>query len=237
MTLHRISQRFLFGAIILMFAFTGSVFAQEPPPAETQEVAAAAITEFEGPVKLGLGRYFYMPAAKGYDVVVQGMIQGQDASFLTGKEVRVKGTVAKEEPSVLVADSIEVKDSSGQYQTVFTRAEEFVLGDYIDAEARDGFAPLTITAHNKNEEWEGKGKGKIYGKMVDNAISVRDDRNREIGKILIDNVSDFANYYIQKLRLFEEFWFYIDIKDTVDWSARRRSRELFHADLVLAGLY
>ncbi len=237
MTLHRISQRLLFGAVILMFAFTGSVFAQEPPPAETQEEEAVAITEFEGPVKLGLGRYFYMPAAKGYDVVVQGMIQGQDASFLNDKEVRIKGAVAKEEPSVFVADSIEVKDASGQYQTVFTRTEEFVLGDYIDAVARDAYAPLTITAHNKSEEWEGKGKAKIHGQLVDNAIVVRDDRNREIGKILIDNISDYANYYIQKLRLFDEFWFYIDIKDTVDWSGRRRSRELFHADLVFAGLY
>ncbi|MFZ2055457.1 MAG: hypothetical protein WAU81_14810 [Candidatus Aminicenantales bacterium] len=238
MTLHRISQRLLFGSIIFMLAFAGVVFAQEPPQAEAQEEeAAAAITEFEGTVKLGLGKYFYLPAARGYDVIVQGMIQGQDAGFLTDKEVRVKGSISKVEPQVFVADSIEFKDASGQYQTVFTRTEEPVLDDYIGPRARAEFAPLAITGYNKSEEWEGKGKVKVQGQLVDNAIVVKDDKNKEIGKILVDNISEFANYYIKKLRLFDEFWFYINIKDTVDWRDRRRTRELFHADVIFAGLF
>lgn len=194
-------------------------------------------SEFEGTVSLGLGKYFYLPAATGYDVVVQGMIQGQDASFLTGKDIRVKGFVSEVEPQVLIADSIEVKNSSGQYETVFTRAEEFSVDDYIDSSARREFAPLTISAYNKAEEWEGKGKVKVHGQLVDNAIVIKDDRGREIGKILVDNVSDFARYYINKLKLFDIFWFYIDVKDTVDWGVRRRSRELFHADVLFSGLY
>jgi hypothetical protein len=238
MIFHRISQRLLVGSIIGMLAFVGVVFAQESPPAEAQEQAvAAAATEFEGPVKLGLGKYFYMPAARGYDVVVQGTIQGQDASFLTDKEVRVKGSISKVEPSVFVADSIEVKNASGQYQTVFTRTEEPVLDDYIGAKARDEFVLLTISAYNKAEEWEGKGKAKVYGQLVNNAIVVKDDKEKEVGKILVDNTSDFANYYIDKLRLFDKFWFYLNVKDTVDWNVRRRSHELFHADILFAGLY
>lgn len=237
MTFHRITQRLFFGAIVLMLAFIGVVFAQESPPAEAQEEAAAAVTEFEGTVKLGLGKYFYMPAARGYDVVVQGQIQGQDASFLTDKEVRVRGSISAEEPSIFVADSIEIKDASGQYQSVFTRAGEPVLDDYVDAQARAEFAPLAISAFNKPEEWEGKDKARVYGQLVNNAIVVKDDKDKEVGKILVDNVSDFANYYIQKLRLFDTFWFYINVKDTVDWNSRRRTHELFHADVLLAGLY
>ncbi len=237
MTLHRITQRLLFGSIILMLAFIGVVFAQESPPAEAQEETATAATEFEGTVKLGMGKYFYMPAARGYDVVVQGQIQGQDASFLTDKEVRVKGAMSKDQPSVFVADSIEVKNASGQYETVFTRSGEPTLDDYIGARERAEFAFLTISAYNKAEEWEGKGKARVHGQLVDNAIVVKDDKGKEVGKILVDNVSDFAKYYIQKLRLFDEFWFYLNVKDTVDWNSRRRTHDLFHADVVFAGLY
>lgn len=238
MTLHRISHRLLLGLIVLSIVFAGVLFAQEPPPSETQEKAAeAAVSEFEGTVSLGLGKYFYLPAATGYDVVVQGMIQGQDASFLTGKEIRIKGIVSEVEPQVLIADSIEVKSSSGQYESVFTRTEEFSVDDYIDSKARNGFLPLTISAYNKAEEWQDKGKVKVHGQLVDNAIVIKDDRGGDIGKILVDNISDFARYYIDKLKLFDKFWFYIDVKDTVDWGVRRRSRELFHADVLFAGLY
>jgi hypothetical protein len=238
MILHRVSQRLLLGAIILTLTFVGVVFAQESPPAKAQEeVAAAALTEFEGAVKMGLGHYFYMPAAKGYDVFVQGMIQGEDTSSLIDKEVRVKGAISQAEPQVFIADSIEVKNASGQYQNVFTRTEEPVLSDYMSILARNDFAPLAITAYNKAEEWEGKGKAKIYGQLVDNTIAVKDEKNKEVGKILVDNVSDFANYYIRKLRLFDKFWFYINIKDTVDWNSRRKTHELFHADVLFAGLY
>ena len=238
MTLHRISHRLFLGSIVLTIVFAGVVFAQEPPPSETQEEAAeTAVSEFEGTVSLGLGKYFYLPAATGYDVVVQGMIQGQDASFLTGKEIRIKGIVSKVEPQVLIADSIEVKNSSGQYETVFTRAEEFSVDDYVDSRARAEFPPLTVSAYNKAEEWQDKGKVKIHGQLVDNAIVIKDDRGRDIGKILVDNISDFARYYINKLKLFDKFWFYIDVKDTVEWQERRRSRELFHADVLFAGLY
>lgn len=238
MVLHRISQRLLLGSIILTLAFAGAVFAQESPSSEIQEEPAVTGTmEFEGKVILGLGKYFYLPAAKGYDVVVQGMIQGQDASFLTDKEVRVKGAAAENEPSALVADTIEVKNASGQYETVFTRTEDFTVDDHIDSRTRAEFAPLTISAYNKAEEWEGKGKVKVHGQLVENAIVIKDDKGREVGKILVDSVSDFADYYIKKLSLFDRFWFYINIKETVDWGTRRRTRELFHADILFAGLY
>jgi len=39
------------------------------------------------------------------------------------------------------------------------------------------------------------------------------------------------------LRLFNRFWFYLDIKDTVDKKVRLKTKELFHADVLLAGLF
>jgi len=67
---------------------------------------------------------------------------------------------------------------------------------------------------------------------------VSDDKGKEIGKILVDSTTDFAKYYIQKLKLFNNrLYFYLNIKDTVDVKVRRRTRELFHADIIFAGLY
>jgi hypothetical protein len=219
--------------------------AQESAAQKAPQAAAEGMQEFEGTVKVGLGKYFYLPSAKGFDIVVQGTIEGQDAGYLAGKEVRVKGSFFKGEPSVFVADSIEIKEN-GQYRTVFTRTGEVALEDHLSLEERAEFQALTIKAYNKNEDWEGKGKVKVLGKLDKTTtaegaekytVVVLDDKQKEVGRILIDSTTDFARYYLKKLRLFDKFWFYINIKETVDWRTRRQTRELFHADLVFAGLY
>ncbi len=238
MTAHKIFRMTIFSLFILTVA-VGAVMAQEKAAGDAQEqqAVAPAATQFEGPVASGLGNYFYLPSAKGYDIYVQGMIQGQDAGSLTGKEVRVKGAMLKEEPSIFAADSIEVKDASGQFQTVFTRTEDVKLVDHVDTAERTAFPALVLTRADKSEDWEGKGKAKIKGKLVDNAIVVSDDKGKEVGKILVDSTTDFSKYYLQKLKLFPKFCFYINIKDTVDAKVRRKTRELFHADVVFAGLF
>jgi hypothetical protein len=233
MTAHKILRMTLISLIFAVSAI-GTVMAQEEAQPQT---TAPPATEFEGTATLGLGKYFYLPAAKGYDIYIQGQVQGQDATFLNGKEVRVKGSMYKDEPSVFVADSIEVKDAAGQYQTVFTRTEDVKLENHLRTQDRAGFPALTITKADKSDDWEGKGKGKVYGQLVGNTIVVADDKGKEIGKILVDSTTEFANYYIKKLNLFNKFWFYINIKDTVDLKVRRKTRELFHADIVFAGLY
>jgi hypothetical protein len=208
---------------------------------KTEETAPAKpANEFEGTVKIGLGKYFHLPSAQGYDIAVQGQIEGGDASKLTGKDVRVKGELLPDKPSVFRADSIEIKEG-GSYRNVYTRTGDLVLDDYIDPQSRDSFPALAITSALKNEEWEGKGKVRIYGSVQAgegvNYILLVDAKGKEIGKIIVDKYSDYAAYYLKKLRLFDKFWFYLNIKDTVDKKVRTKSRELFHADVVLCGLY
>ena len=225
--------------IVLVTA--GSAASQEA----AQQAAPVAQPEFEGLVKAAVGKYFYLPSAKGFDIVVQGQIEGQDARFLSGKEIVLKGEPMKDEPSLLVADSIAIKEG-GAARSVFTRTAEVVLDDYLGTSARQSFAGLKITGVDKTADWEGKGKGKIYGRLVTTkspdgkeayTISVLDEKGKEVGKIIVDSLTDFAKYYITKLHLFDRFWLYLNIKDTVDAKVRRRTRELFHADLVFAGLY
>ena len=48
-------------------------------------------------------------------------------------------------------------------------------------------------------------------------------------------MSTYADYYVTKLRLFDKFWFYVKIKDTVD--RRTRTKEIFHADIFDVGLF
>lgn len=231
--------------LVAVFGMNLVVTAQESAAQKPAQAQAAGVQEFEGTVKVGLGKYFYLPSAQGFDVVVQGSIEGQDASFLTGKDVRVKGELLEGEPSVLVANTIDIKEGT-QYRTVFTRTEGVTLEDHLDLQERAGFPALTIKAFNRSEDWEGKGKVKVYGKLEKTEtpgggesykIVVFDEKNKEIGKILVDSATDYARYYIKKLRLFDKFWFYITVKDTVEWRTRRRTRELFHADLLFAGLY
>jgi hypothetical protein len=124
-----------------------------------------------------------------------------------------------------------------------------VLEDFIDVKAREACPVITITGVNKPEEWEGKGKVKLFGKLeqatvkeagVDKPITyvvVLDDKGKDVGKIIVDKFTDFSKFYLQKLGLFDKFWFYLDIKETVDKKIRPKTKELFHADVLFAGLF
>jgi hypothetical protein len=235
-----------FSKIAVLAAFVILITAGMAAAQESGQTAAAPVKpEFEGVVKTAVGKYLYLPSAKGYDIIIQGQVQGMDVGSLAGKEIILKGEPLKDEPSLLIADTIELKEG-GSSRNVFTRAEEIKLDDYVGAVARQGFAPLKITGADKAADWEGKGKGKVYGRLIASksadgketyTISVSDEKGKEAGKIIVDGTTDFAKYYITKLRLFDRFWVYLNIKDTVDAKVRRRTRELFHADLVFAGLY
>jgi hypothetical protein len=68
-------------------------------------------------------------------------------------------------------------------------------------------------------------------------IVLADDKGKEIGRIIVDKVSEFSQYYLKKLRLFDKFWFYLNVKDSVDKKVRAKTKELFHADVLFAGLF
>lgn len=230
----------LFLSIILfMLAFS----CQQAEKPQTDQLAASEIHEFTGKVKVAWGKYLYLPAAQGFDIVVEGNLESGTLADLVDKEIRVKGNLMKEEPSLFIADSIEIKEGENQWRPIFTRTAEVKLTDYFDPDDRNNYVALTITNINKPAEWEGKEKAKVYGQLVlgqspaENRIILFDAKGKELAKIIVDNITDYALYYVKKLRLYDKFWFYLKIKDTVDAKSRARTKEIFHADVVFAGLY
>jgi len=212
-------------------------------------MAKEGIIPFEGVVDVGVGKYLFIPEVSGFDIIIQGSIESGDVSTLVGKEVKGRGAFSPERPSILIANDIEVKESGRNWMNVFTRTEEFVIDDYLDIEARDKFQVIKTLSFDKKEGWEGIEKAKIYGKLETETVTegeeekeifriiVLDEKDNEIGKIIVDNFTDFSQYYIKKLRFFDKLWFYFTVKDTVEWSVRRRTRELFHADVLFNGLF
>jgi len=215
-----------------------------------QKAAAAAeaqkpANEFEGTVKTGVGKYVYLDKAQGFDIVCEGF----DAATLVGKQVRVKGGLVPDKPSIFRADTIEVKDGVGAYRNVFTRTKDLAVTEYLGTGVRESYPVLAVTSANKPEDWEGKGKVKVLGKLQDTTVKeggadkpityilIEDEKGKEIGKIIVDQTSDYAKYYVKKLALYNKFWFYIEVKDSVDKKVRPRTKELFHADVQLAGLF
>jgi hypothetical protein len=216
--------------LAILVVFAGSVACQkkaETPAAE----AVTAVTEFEGTVRAALGRYMYLSTAQGFDIVLPGF----DAATLAGKTIKVKGNLLPDHPPVFLADSVE---SGGQ--TIYTRSQEFQIEDFNEVKVREAVKPMTVTGINKPEEWEGKGEGKVYGKLQKgdvNYIVISDDKGKPLANIVVDSLSIYSNYYIQKLRLFDKFWFYVKIKDSVDKKLRTKTKEIFHADVFDVGLY
>ncbi len=221
----------------------------EEAPSEEAAPSKEGIVQFEGTVKTAVGKYMYIPAIPGFDILVQGSLTSGDIQSLIGKEVKGEGEIWPDAPSLLIADTIDVKQAEGQWENVFTRSEDVMLDDYLSLKARDEFKPLEGLSYDKKEGWEGKEKAKIYGKLEKKEIGqgeakkemlyivLVDNKGKESGRIIIDNFTDFVRYYINKLRLFDKFWFYINIKDTVNWKIRRRTKEMFHADVLFAGLF
>ena len=207
------------------------------------------ILEFEGVAKVGIGKYLFVPEVQGFDIIVQGQVDSGDAGVLVDKEIRGSGQFSPDRPSILVANSIDVKESERNWRNVFTRSDEVVLDDYLNLKAREEYKVLSDLAFDKKDGWEGKEKGKVYGSLEKQTvtegeeqkdiyrISVLNEENQEVGKILVDNMSDAALFYVKKLRLFEKFWFYVTIKDTVVWRTRQNTSELFHADVLFSGLF
>jgi len=209
--------------------------------AEGQELLKNQLA-IEGTVKVIVGQYMFVPEVRGFDIVVPGALVSGELSDLVNKEIKGTASYTPDRPSVLVPEELEVKDENGNFSLIFTKSEEPVLDDYMSVAQRDEFEKLEQLEYNKAEDWEGKTRVKVYGRVetteTGHQIVLTEENGDEIGAtIILDSMTDFADYYIKKLRLFKEFWCYINIKETVDWSTRRRSRELFHADLLFAGLF
>lgn len=233
---------------VMLLAFLlvslGSVACQKAEQEETGEETAEAeegVMAFQGTVDTVVGKYVFLPEASGFDVVIQGDLQSGNLEDLIGKEVRGEGDISPEIPSILVANTLEVKEDSGAWASVFTRTEEPVLEDYLDLSARDEYSALPDLSYDKKDLWEQKEKVKVYGTLEKNdsgdKIVVLDEEGDEIGKVLVDSYTDFCRYYLEKLGNFDKFWFYLNVKETVEWNERRRTREMFHADAVFAGLF
>ncbi len=236
----------IFGLTFLAFILViAGTFACSKSEEEVPEIGAKieeSKVMFEGTIKVAYGKYIYVPEVQGFDIIIQGALESGDISSLEGKEVKGEAHIDHERTSILIADTIEVKEESGTYRNIFTRTEEVVLEDYIDLQDRSEFTALKDISYDKKDAWEEKEKAKVYGKLEEEdgnfkIVIIDEEDGKQVGKIIVDNFADIAQYYIKKLDLFDSYWFYVNIKDTVAWAARRRTRELFHADVVFAGLF
>ena len=240
----RVSRFIVVLVLVFLLGAFGSVACKQAEEGETGEEAAGmqeGIMPFEGTVKTVVGKYVFLPEASGFDIVVQGNLQSGTLDDLTDKEIRGEGAISPDTPSILVANTIEVMGDSGEWTNIFTRTEEPILEDFLDLSAREEFVALADLSYDEKDVWEQNVKAKVYGSLEINdagdKIAVFDDEGSEIGKILVDSYTDFSQFYLGKLGHFDKFWFYLQVKETVDWSQRRRTREMFHADVVFAGLF
>lgn len=224
-------------SLAVLVVLAGGVACQKKAAEGQAAEVQKAVNEFDGTVRAALGRYMYLSTAQGFDIVLPGF----DAATLVGKTVKIKGNLLVDHPPVFLADSVELKDASGAGSNVYTRSREFQAEDFIEFKSREAVPALAITGVAKPEEWEGKAQGKVYGKLQEGSdvttIVLSDDKGKETAKIIVDSVTTYANYYLNKLKLFDKFWFYLNVKDSVDKKIRPRTKEIFHADVIGAGLF
>lgn len=223
-------------SLALLVALGGAVSCQKKAAEGQAAEVQKAVNEFDGTVRAALGRYMYLSTAQGFDIVLPDF----DAATLVGKNVKIKGNLLTDHPPIFLADSVELKDASGAGSNVYTRSREFQPEDFVEFKSREAVPALAITGVAKPEEWEGKAQGKVYGKLQKGDVTyivLSDDKGKETAKIIVDSVTTYANYYLNKLKLFDKFWFYLNVKDSVDKKIRPKTKEIFHADVIGAGLF
>jgi len=213
---------------------------EQAAPVSQEMGIKEGVNDITGTVKSALGKYFYIVQMPGFDITLSGNF---DAAMLVGKDVKVKAEFHRDRPSLLVAQSIEAKEGTAPFAIVYTASETGYPQDFFDQKMRTEFAELKITAITKAADWEGKGKVKIPGRFIPAsekqvaAIAILDDKDKETARVIVDNMTEYTNYYLKKLRLFDKFWFYLTIKESVPANQRAKAKEIFHADIVFAGLY
>ncbi|MBS3818578.1 hypothetical protein KGY73_03630 [bacterium] len=245
---------FGFSLFVFLLIGLGPIACQKKAEEGSQEKAEVEknVREFEGNVKVAVGKFMFVPSLQGFDILVQGQINsGEELTSLEGKEVRGKGKFSPDKPSILVAETIEVKNETGEWVETYTKGEKEVgYGNYLSLSERENYPPLENIVYNEKRTWEDVEKGKVFGKLkkttetqdekevTSYSIVVLDEEGNEKGKVIVDNFTDYGLYYVKKLGLFNKMWFYLnDIGETVDWSVRRQTEEMFHAECVFAGLY
>lgn len=231
----------LLAFLLVVFGSLACKKAEQEATGEEGAGQKEGVLSFEGTVKLVVGKYVFLPEASGFDIVVQGNLESGEIEGLLDKEIRGEGEISTEVPSILIADTIEVMGDTGLWTNVFTRTEDLVLEDFLDLNDREEYVILDDLSYDKKDLWEENLKARVYGRLEKSdsgdAIVALDAEGKEIGKVLLDSYTDFCQFYLGKLGNFDEFWFYLNVKETVDWSQRRRTREMFHADAVFAGLF
>jgi hypothetical protein len=203
--------------------------------------------EYEGTVKAAIGSYLYIPQAQGLDIYVAGNVEG-GLDNLIGKEVRVKASLIPDKSNLILAEAIDIKEGT-LYRNIYTRTAEPEFTDYFDARSREEYEVLNISNVNRPADWEGKTRVKVYGKLETSKVKqgseekeithiiITDKKGKEIAKVIVDSFIDYSRFYLKKLRLFDNFWFYLNVKDQVDRRVRTRTREIFTADVVFCGLF
>ncbi len=213
---------------------------EEAAPVSQEMSIKEGVNDISGTVKSALGKYFYISQMPGFDLAAGGEF---DAAALVGKDVKVKAEFKREMPSLLLAQAIEVKGEGDAYSSAFTVPTPAAPGDFFAQKDRAEYAELKVANIMKSADWEGKGKLKVFGRYIPAtdktaaAVSVLDDKGKETAKIVVDAMSEYSNFYLKKLRLFEKHYFYLTVKESVPANLRGRTKEIFHADVVFAGLY
>ena len=113
----KMARFLILGTLVFLLIMAGTFGCKKEAEEAMEEEGTATIeegvVEFEGMVKVAVGKYIFIPQASGFDIVIQGTLDVGDSLALVDKEIKGKGEVSAENASILVADSVEVKEAEG----------------------------------------------------------------------------------------------------------------------------
>ena len=195
-------------------------------PIVTEKLRA---NEYQGRVDIATTNYFSLDTNN-----LEYVINDYNAEKLKDKGlIRVIGNPAPENKNLIIVDKIIEK---GVKTPLYKRLLPADYSDTILSDALD-YSKLTNIQYNKKAYWEQErfNKARITGRinLAEKYIEVMEDE-RIVGKVLVDSLTDYTEFRIKELGQDQEYTFYILRGETVDWKVRKKTKELFHADIIYA---
>jgi hypothetical protein len=120
--MEKIVRVLAFVTLALLLVIGGDVACKKEAEEVAEEEGISAtkegIIEFDGTVKVAVGKYMYIPEVQGFDIVIQGPLEVGDTKELIGQMVRGEGEFSPENPAILIANTLELKEAEGVWRNI-----------------------------------------------------------------------------------------------------------------------
>ncbi|MBN2051954.1 hypothetical protein JW756_00450 [Candidatus Woesearchaeota archaeon] len=182
-----------------------------------------------GTVDFATNKYFSMAEDD-----LEYVISDYNAKELKGKgQIIVSGNTAPGNPDLTLVEKITKPGDKKKTPALYTKVQ---APDYSDATVADkmGYTWLRNLKFSDKTGWEKQPEAvRVFGRIntAENYIEIL-EKNKPVGKVIVSGINEYASFQLQQFGEENTYMFYLKRGETVQWSERQKTKELFIARVL-----